>query len=96
MPNIWFETSGIKILSQLTHELSPVMPDVASRLDCDYSDHLQVMQALAQQFPQMILWGSDTPYHTYIHRRMQGEGKYYEFRLKGTYEQEESGAGRPL
>ena len=58
------------------------------RLECDCSDHLKVMQALVQHYPQTIIWGSDSPYHSYITRRLQGEGHYYEFRLKGTYEQE--------
>ena len=90
MPNVWFETSGINILTQLTYEDSAIMPLPRDRFDCDYSDHIKVMQALAECYTETILWGADAPYHSYIHRRMQGEGKYYEFRLKGTYEQEKA------
>ena len=46
------------------------------------------MQALVERFPRTIIWGTDSPYHSYITRRLQGEGVYAEFRLKGTYEQE--------
>jgi hypothetical protein len=60
------------------------------RLECDCSDHLKVMQALVERYPETIVWGSDTPYHSYITRRLQADGYYREFRLKGTYEQEKA------
>jgi hypothetical protein len=46
------------------------------------------MRALVERFPRTIIWGTDSPYHSYITRRLQGEEIYAEFRLKGTYEQE--------
>ena len=48
------------------------------------------MQALVQHYPQTIVWGSDAPVHSYIARRLQAEGYYREFRLKGTYEEEKA------
>lgn len=91
MPNVWFETSGVKIMGQLACERSPVMGSPSDLFDWDYSDHVEVMQALVEHFPKSILWGSDAPYHSYIHRRLQAEGKYYESRLKATYEEEKAG-----
>ena len=90
MPNVWVDTSALKIQVQLVHDNSPIMPQPAERIECDYSDHLQVMQALVRRYPQTIIWGSDAPYHSYITRRLQAEGYYFEFRLKGTYEQEKA------
>ena len=90
MPNVWVDTSALKIQVQLAHENSPVMALPPDRLECDCSDHLKVMQALVQRYPKTIVWGSDAPAHSYITRRLQGEGHYYEFRLKGTYEQEKA------
>ena len=41
-------------------------------------------------FPERIVWGTDSPCYSYIARRLQGEGRYLDFRLKGTYEQEKA------
>jgi len=90
MPNVWVDTSALKIQVQLAHENSPLMPKPGKRLEADYADHLKVMQALVERYPETIIWGSDSPYHSYITRRLQAEGYYLEFRLKGTYEQEKA------
>jgi predicted TIM-barrel fold metal-dependent hydrolase len=88
LPNVWVDTSALKIQVQLAYEESPLMAPPSGRLDCDYSDHTKVMQALVERFPKTIIWGTDAPYHSYITRRLQGEGAYTDFRLKGTYVQE--------
>ena len=59
-------------------------------LDLDYSDHTRVFQELVERYPTTMLWASDSPFHSYITRRLQGEGVYREFRLKGTYEEEKA------
>jgi hypothetical protein len=90
MPNVWVDTSALKIQVQLVYENSPIMPGLTDRLGCDYSDHLSVMKTLVQRYPKTIIWGSDAPYHSYITRRLQAEGYCFEFRLKGTYEEEKA------
>jgi hypothetical protein len=90
MPNVWVDTSALKIQVDLARENNPVMALPPDRLECDCSDHLKVMQALVERYPETIVWGSDTPYHSYITRRLQADGYYREFRLKGTYEQEKA------
>jgi predicted TIM-barrel fold metal-dependent hydrolase len=90
MPNVWVDTSALKIQVELAHGGSPITPKPADRIECDCSNHLKVMQALVQRYPQTIIWGSDAPYHSYITKRLQAEGYYFEFRLKGTYEQEKA------
>jgi len=60
----------------------------AQMLDLDYDDHTRLFQQLVERYPNTLLWASDSPYHSYITRRLQGEGVYREFRLKGTYEEE--------
>jgi predicted TIM-barrel fold metal-dependent hydrolase len=89
-PNVWVDTAALKIMVQLIRANDPPILALSDRLECDYQDHLKVMQMLVQRYPQTIVWGSDTPYHSYITRRLQGDGYYYEFRLKGTYEQEKA------
>ena len=90
LPNVWIDTAALKIQVQTVYEKHPSVPTAADLIDCDYSDHLKVMQALVQRYPRPIVWGSDAPYHSYITRRLAAEGLYYEFRLKGTYEQEKA------
>ena len=90
MPNVWVDTAALKIQVQLVAEKSSLIHAPSELLDIDYSDYLKVMQALVQRYPKTIVWGSDAPYHSYITRRLQAEGHYYEFRLKGTFEQEKA------
>jgi predicted TIM-barrel fold metal-dependent hydrolase len=85
LPNAYVDTAALKIQVDLFRaEKSPEM------LDLDYSDHTRVFQELVGRYPTTMLWASDSPYHSYITRRLQGEGVYREFRLKGTYEQEKA------
>jgi predicted TIM-barrel fold metal-dependent hydrolase len=88
LPNVWVDTSALKIQVELAYHDSPLMALPPDRIACDFSNHLEVMRALVERFPGTIIWGTDSPYHSYITRRLQGEGVYAEFRLKGTYEQE--------
>jgi predicted TIM-barrel fold metal-dependent hydrolase len=90
LPNVWVDTSALKIQVDLIFGSGSQFFPEADRLECDSSDHRKVMQALVEKYPRTIVWGSDTPYHSYITRRLQGDGYYYEFRLKGTYEQEKA------
>ena len=90
LPNVWVDTAALKIQVELAYQNSPLMALPPDRLDCDCSDHAKVMQTLVERFPKTIVWGSDSPYHSYITRRLQSEGVYADFRLKGTYEQEKA------
>ena len=85
LPNTYVDTAALKIQVELfCAEKSPAM------LDLDYIDHTRVFQELVERYPTTMLWASDSPFHSYITRRLQGEGVYREFRLKGTYEEEKA------
>ena len=101
LPNVWVDTSALKIQVELAHHDSPLTPATAlsaaqaqlrrcrrtaSRATSRTTS--SVMRTLVERYPKTIIWGTDSPYHSYITRRLQGEGVYAEFRLKGTYEQE--------
>jgi predicted TIM-barrel fold metal-dependent hydrolase len=90
LPNCWVDTAALKIQVQLAHERNPLMALPPDRFPCDCSDHKSVMTSLVEAFPTKILWGSDAPYHSYIVRRLQAEGTFRDFRLKGTYEEEKA------
>jgi predicted TIM-barrel fold metal-dependent hydrolase len=85
LPNAYIDTAALKIQVDLFRaDRSPGM------LDLDYSDYMRVFQELVERYPTTMLWATDSPYHSYITRRLQGGGVYREFRLKGTYEQEKA------
>jgi hypothetical protein len=90
LPNVWVDTSALKIQVELACGNNPLMALGSDRFACDCSDHVKVMQALVERFPETIVWGTDAPYHSYITRRLQGDGVYADFRLKGTHEQEKA------
>ncbi len=88
--NVWVDTSALKIQVEAAFRGESFMAAPGARFGWDYSNHLAVMKSLVERFPDTILWGSDSPYYSYISRRLQAEGSFYEFRLKGTYEQEKA------
>ncbi len=90
MQNVWVDTSALKIQVQATYENQAFMASPEERFDWDYSDHTSTMTSLVERFPETIIWGTDSPFYSFISRRMQGEGEYVDFRLKGTYEQEKA------
>jgi hypothetical protein len=88
--NVWVDTAALKIQVQLAFEKSPLMALAPDRFPCDVSDYISVFRSLLEAYPQKMVWGSDAPYHSYIVRRLQAEGTYTDFRLKGTYEEEKA------
>ena len=92
--NVWVDTSAFVIQVQATHEGHPVMAKEADRLPADYTSPADVLARLVAAYPQMIIWGTDSPYYQFICRRKQGTGKgesaFREFRLKATYEDEKA------
>jgi predicted TIM-barrel fold metal-dependent hydrolase len=88
--NVWVDCAALKIQVQLAHENSPLMALPPDRFPCDCSDYISVFRALVEAYPRRMVWGSDAPYHSYIVRRLQAEGTYMDFRLKGTYEEEKA------
>jgi hypothetical protein len=46
------------------------------------------MISMMEQFPDTIIWGTDSPASSYICRRKKREGEFFEFRCKGNYEDE--------
>ena len=89
LPNVWVDTAAIKIQVDLVRELvSKGTLDNARLIDADFSDHCDVMKKLVAAYPGLIIWGSDSPAYTFMTRRQQGDGEFYDFRLPGRYEDE--------
>ena len=90
LANVWVDSSALTIQVQCARENNRIIPPREQRFPADYRDHKAVLQALAAQYPDTMIWGSDSPWYTFICRRKQGDGSYLEFRLKATYEDEKA------
>jgi predicted TIM-barrel fold metal-dependent hydrolase len=90
LSNVWVDTSALKIQVQCAYEGHPAMASAQDRLEGDYSDHIKIMGSLMEQYPDTIIWGSDSPWYAFTSRRKQGEDQYLTFHLKGRYEEEKA------
>jgi predicted TIM-barrel fold metal-dependent hydrolase len=90
LPNVWVDSSALTIQVQCARENNRIIAPESARFDADYTDHTSVLCSLMDRYPDTMLWGSDSPWYTFICRRKQGEGSYLEFRLKARYEDEKA------
>lgn len=66
LSNCWFDCSAHGIHCQLAVEDSPIVAPRARRFDSDYSRPAQVLADLAQAYPDKLMWGSDSPYYSFV------------------------------
>jgi predicted TIM-barrel fold metal-dependent hydrolase len=89
LPNVWVDTSALKIQVQAAYEGQTFMAKPEERFDWDYAP--RVDHGAGRAVPDTILWGSDpptTPSWSAATRLWHLPGVH----LKGTYEQERPGA----
>ncbi len=66
LPNTWFDCSAHRIHCQgVVEGLSYVAP-AERRFPADYRDPTAVLRALAEAYPDKLMWGSDTPFQSYV------------------------------
>jgi predicted TIM-barrel fold metal-dependent hydrolase len=85
MPNCWFDCSAHRIHCDLAVQDNPIVASRERRFDSDYSRPAQVLRDLAQAYPNKLMWGSDSPYYSYV-----GVHDGMTIRLASTYAQEVS------
>ena len=83
LPNIWFDCSAHVIHCALAAKNSPVVAPIERRFQSDYNDAGQVLRDLANAFPEKLMWGSDSPYYSFV---ANVEGKL--FSLLSSYAEE--------
>lgn len=88
LDNVWVDTAAMKIQVEMMRRERERSVPASQLIDADYDDHTDVMRTLCERYPDTMIWGTDSPAYTYICRRKQAEGAFYEFSLKGTYEDE--------
>jgi predicted TIM-barrel fold metal-dependent hydrolase len=83
LPNTWFDCSAHRIHCEgVVKGLGFVAPP-ARRFDSDYTDPSRVLRDLAEAYPRKLLWGSDTPFQSYV---AHIDGTFVS--LRSTYEAE--------
>jgi predicted TIM-barrel fold metal-dependent hydrolase len=83
LPNTWFDCSAHCIHCDGALEDLPYIAERRRRFDTDYSDPARVIADLAAAYPAKFLWGSDSPYYSYV--AMLGSQR---IALISTYERE--------
>ncbi|MBP9913976.1 MAG: amidohydrolase family protein, partial [Opitutaceae bacterium] len=79
LPNTWFDCSAHRIHCESVTLGLPNIAPKPRRFDADYRDPTAVMQALAAAYPTKFIWGSDTPFQSYVDK---------DYSLRSTYAEE--------
>lgn len=79
LPNTWFDCSAHRIHCECVQLDMPNIAKADRRFPADYRDPNAVLQALAEAYPTKLIWGSDTPFQSYVDA---------EYSLRSTYAEE--------
>jgi predicted TIM-barrel fold metal-dependent hydrolase len=79
LPNTWFDCSAHRIHCESVVRGFPNVAPPARRFDADYRNPTAVMQALAAAYPTKFIWGSDSPFQSYVDK---------DYSLRSTYAEE--------
>jgi len=83
LPNVWFDCSAHRIHCESVLRGYPNVAVPARRFAADYTNPTAVLRALAEAYPRKLIWGSDSPFQSYVavhHGALMS--------LRSTYEEE--------
>ncbi|MBL9214031.1 MAG: amidohydrolase family protein [Opitutaceae bacterium] len=66
LPNTWFDCSAHRIHCQGVVDGLGFVAPAKRRFKADYRDPAAVLRALAEAYPTKLMWGSDTPFQSYV------------------------------
>lgn len=66
LPNTWFDCSAHCIHCEGAVKDMAFIAPRARRFPADYRDPAAVLQALAEAYPTKLMWGSDSPFQSYV------------------------------
>ncbi len=82
LDNAWFDTSAFGIHCDLAvQEHLSVVPR-ARRFPGDYTRPAEVLAALAERYPDKIIYGSDSPFESYSIRHRHADGRLETYALR--------------
>jgi predicted TIM-barrel fold metal-dependent hydrolase len=76
LPNAWFDTSAHIIRCQCAVGDFPAVATRKDRFDTDYLSPERVLLDLAEAYPDKTIWGSDAPFYTCEHDKLQLRSAY--------------------
>jgi predicted TIM-barrel fold metal-dependent hydrolase len=83
LPNAWFDCSAHRIHCLGAARDLPFVAARDRRVPADYNDPAAVLRTLAETYPDKLIWGSDTPFESFVARE---NGTLIS--LRSTYEEE--------
>jgi predicted TIM-barrel fold metal-dependent hydrolase len=66
LPNTWFDCSAHRIHCEGVRRELGYVARAGRRFSADYRDPAAVLRALAEAYPAKLIWGSDTPFQSYV------------------------------
>jgi hypothetical protein len=66
LPNTWFDVSAHGIHCAAAVADAPIIAERGRRFESDYRDPARVLRDLADRYPRKLLWGSDSPFYSFI------------------------------
>lgn len=83
LPNTWFDCSAHRIHCQGVIDGLRYVAPPERRFPANYRDPAAVLRALAEAYPTKLIWGSDTPFQSYV-AKLESEV----LSLRSTYQKE--------
>ena len=81
LPNCFVDFSAFHIHCTLAQENHAVVASAEHRFPADYSRHAVAMQAMAEAYPDTMIWGTDVPANQWMSRHFDEQGKEHWLRL---------------
>ncbi len=68
LPNCWFDCSAHGIHCDAVLRELPIIAPKNERFPSDYTRPEQVLANLAESYPDRLMWGTDSPFYSYVAR----------------------------
>lgn len=78
LPNTWFDCSAHRIHCDLAVQGSAAVAPPDQRIAADFQDPGAVLLWLAATYPEKLMWGSDSPFQSYVDQDMSLRSTYAE------------------
>lgn len=88
LTNCYVDVSAFDIHCQLARENLPCVPPEGERVDADYNNPGAVIKKLVKDYPDTIIWGTDTPYNYFIQKFYNAKGELTGSSLKSSFDKE--------
>jgi predicted TIM-barrel fold metal-dependent hydrolase len=88
LPNCFVDVSAFDIHCLLARREHRAIPPCGERFAADYNDPPTVLRKLADEYPDTLIWGTDTPGNYYMRKYYDGNGMLVDVSLKSSFDTE--------